>query len=677
MAKTPASNSDDKLGKMSVEELEAEVRHHNQLYWDKNSPEISDYDYDRLVNRLKAVAPDSPVLEEMGPTAAAALPEVRHEVPMLSLDKCYADADLESWTEKFEGDVLVMPKMDGIAASLRFDDKGRLQLAATRGNGQVGEDFTANARTIADIPGKLAGGKSGEGRREAPKALEVRGEVYMRLSVFAAYREQFSNPRNLAAGAIKHKDSQRCRDYKLSFGAYDLVGADLPTEKEKFARLAELGFSPVTAELVKRSEVHEAYQRFAARRADLDFEIDGVVFKADTVAEQKRLGATAHHPRYAMAYKFQGDSGQSVLRHVEWSVARSGAITPVAHIDPVTLSGASVSRASLHNVGFLTKLGLLHQPYGAKLVVTRRGGVIPHVEFVAEPAPKAKKSDPTIELPTECPSCGGPVRQQKDFIYCAKPESCRAAVISALSHYCAAFDILGFGEKLLCQAYDAGLLRSPVDLYLLTEEKLLGLERVGPKLATKLIKEVNDRREVRLSVFLRALGIDDLGRHVSDILEERYGDLGKIRRVTVEELAGIHSIGTEISKNVVKGLKDKAPLIADLLKHVKLVVEKKAAAGGEGAAAGTAGGRLAGQSFVFTGTLTVYDRKTAQKKVAALGGETPDGVSKTLTYLVVGAEERKSSKIVKAEKLVAEGHPLKIISEQDFLKMIGEKTLID
>ena len=684
--------SDERLKEMSAPELEAELRHHNHLYWDLNQPEIADYDYDRLVNRLRAVRPDSPVLEEMGPTeAAAALPEVRHEAPMLSLDKCYADAELESWAEKLEGEVLVMPKMDGIAASLRYDEKGRLQLAATRGNGQVGEDFTANARTIGDIPGKIAtaegpgpsGADRGRGQLSllkphggddiaatARRGIEVRGEVYMRLSVFGGYAEQFSNPRNLAAGAIKHKDSQRCRDYKLSFAAYDLLGTELSSEEEKMGRLTKLGFHPVTWELARRAELRAAYERFAARRSELDFEIDGVVFKANLVAEQRRLGSTAHHPRYAMAYKFQGDSGQSVLRLVEWSVARSGAITPVAHIDPVTLSGAQVSRASLHHPGFLSKLGLLHQPYGAKLVVTRRGGVIPKVEFVAEPAPAATEGAETIELPTVCPSCGGPVRPQNDFLYCAKPESCRAATISSLAHYCAALDILGFGEKLLAQAYDAGVLRTPVDLYLLTEEKLLGLERVGPKLAAKLIKEVDDRRRVRLATFLRALGIDELGRHVSELLEERYGELPRIRRLTVDELSGIHTIGGEIAKNVVKGLREKAPLIDSLLEQVTLEVEKPAAV------AGAAGGEapLAGQSFVFTGTLTAFDRKSAQKRVLALGGEAPDGVTKTLSYLVVGAEERKSSKIVKAEKLIAAGATLKIISEQDFLTMIGDQA---
>ncbi len=659
---TTSKYPDEKLRKMSAEELEAAVRHHNQLYWDKAKPEISDYEYDRLVNRLRELRPDSAVLDDLGPSAEPGA-EVVHERPMLSLDKCYSDEDLLSWAEKFEGEVLVMPKMDGIACSLRYE-QGRLKLAATRGSGTVGEDLTANARTIADIPQKLKGAA----------ALEVRGEIYMRLSVFAGFSGEFSNPRNLAAGAVKHKDPARCRDYKLSFAAYDLLSPEIETEEQKMTRLKSLGFAPVDYELVNKKKLREAYELFAGKRSSLDYEIDGVVFKANRLDEQQRLGATAHHPRYAMAYKFQGDSGTTTLSAVEWSVARSGAITPVALIEPVTLSGAEVRRASLHNAGYLVKLDLLGQPPGAKLVVTRRGGVIPHVEFVAEPAPAGAKGA-KIAFPTTCPSCGGAVRKEKDFLYCAKPESCRSAVISAVSHYCASLDILGFGDKLLASAYDAGLLKSPADLYALGEEKLLTLERVGPKLAAKLVKEVEEKSAgIPLSVFLRSLGIDDLGRHVGEILEERYGTLEKVKRVTVEELEAIHSIGSEIAKNVVAGLKARAKLIEALLEHV--TIRGAGAAKAAKAAAAAGGGALTGKSVVFTGTLLSSDRKTAQKKVVAAGGETPSGVTKTLSYLVIGdgsPEERKSSKAQKAEKYIAEGAALQIISESEFLALCGEK----
>lgn len=652
--------SEQELHGMGVEQLEAEVRHHNRLYWDLNQPEISDYDYDRLVRRLQELAPDSPVLSAMGPSDVGRIgAAVTHSSPMLSLDKCYADEDLHAWAAKFEGDVVVTPKMDGIAASLRFDERGVLVLAATRGSGTAGDDITANARTIADIPSRIPEG-----------GVEVRGEIYMRLSVFGRFADQFSNPRNLAAGAIKHKDPQRCRDYALSFAAYDLLGTGLGTEKEKLARLVELGFPPVEQLVVGKDELRRGYEYFAGARDKLDFEIDGVVFKANLVREQERLGATAHHPRYGIAYKFQGDSAGTTLRHVEWSVARSGVITPVAHVEPVTLSGAEVSRVSLHNAGYLHKLELFGEPPGAQVMVTRRGGVIPHVEFVVQHADPAAVPDDAerIVFPESCPSCGGPVIQEGDFLYCKDPTSCRAARIGAVAHYCTVLDIQGFGDKLLAQAYDEGLLRSPVDLYTLGVEALTRLERVGKKLAGNLVAQVDDHRQVELAAFLRALGIEELGKHVSAILAEQFGTLERVRKVTVEELAAIHTIGPIIAEKVVAGLAERAELIDRLLDHVKVLRADEAPAVGEA-------GPLAGKSFVFTGKLLAFDRKQGQKKVQALGGETPSGVTKQLSFLVVGdgAEARESSKLKTAKKYVAEGAPLQIIGEKAFLAMIGEE----
>ncbi len=661
----PSSFSVEQLETMSVEELEHAVKHHNQRYWDQAQPEISDYDYDQLVLQLKRVHPASLVLEEMGPSEAPdAGSAVTHQTPMLSLDKCYTAEELNSWAAKFEGDVMVTPKMDGIAASLRYDPSGRLQQAATRGNGFEGDDITRNVRTIMDLPDTLAQDHLPQGfLPQGP--LEVRGEIYMKLSIFSGFADQFSNPRNLTAGAIKHKDPARCRAYKLSFAAYDLQGAELATEQEKLDLLVSMGFSPMTYRVSHRHGLQAAYEHFAALRDDLDFEIDGVVFKTNSVREQRRLGVTAHHPRFGMAYKFQGDSGTTTLNRVDWSVARSGVITPVAHIEPVVLSGATVSRASLHNAGFLNKLGLRGRPSGAKVVVTRRGGVIPKVEFVSEPALE-NKAGVIIDFPATCPSCGGKVIEQGDFLYCANPQSCRDALIAAIAHFCGVLDLLGFGDKLLHQAYDRELLKSPADLYTLTTGSLQRLERVGSKLATKLIREVDEHRTVTLATFLRALGIDELGRHVSRILADNYQTLERVQQVSEAELAAIHTIGTEIASSVVAGLREQEPLITALLAHLTI----------EGPGEGDAppqGGPLTGMSFVFTGTLIHDDRKSAQKKVKALGGATPDGVTKTLTYLVVGdgAEKRKSSKQSKAEKYIAAGAPLKIIRESDFLKLIG------
>ena len=646
--------SDQRLKQMTVEQLEDELRRHNHLYWDLNQPELADTEYDRLVSRLQAVAPDSPVLQQMGPSAEGRLGEgVTHTTPMLSLDKCYGDEDLMSWAAKFEGDVVVTPKMDGIAASIRYDAAGRLALAATRGSGTEGDDITVNVKTIKDVPHQVETG-----------GVEVRGEIYMKLSVFAHLSDKYANPRNLAAGAIKQKDSARCRDYNLSFAAYDLLGDDtVKTEQEKLDRLVQMGYAPVEYLLKGKDDLPDGYTHYSRVRDELDFEIDGVVFKTNDLDEQERLGSTAHHPRYGMAYKFQGDQTQTALNSVEWSVARSGAITPVAIIEPVFLSGATVSRASLHHAGFLEKLDLLGRKTGARVMVTRRGGVIPKVEEVVQHSEDGE----VIGLPDACPSCGGPVRRDRDFLYCENPDQCRHATIGGLAHFCKVVDIQGFGEKLLTNAHDEGLLRSLVDLYTLRAEDLLGLERVGQILADKLVADVQAHRTMELAVFLRALGIDELGPHVSGILQESYGTIDAVRTVTAEELAGIHTIGEIIADKVVAGLAKNAELVDQLLEHVTLELPRQAAPGGEA-------GALSGKSFVFTGKMLHLDRKSAQARVKALGGAAPGGVTKTLSYLVIGdgAGDRKSSKQKKAEKYAAEGSEIQVITESDFLKMAPE-----
>lgn len=652
------------LDTLDVDALAALVKYHNHRYWDLADPEISDYDFDRLVNALKAKAPEHPVLGHMGPSAPAAPgSEVRHKHPMLSLDKCYSDEELSSWATSFLGPVVMMPKFDGIACALHYNKRGELVLAATRGDGVTGDDITANAREIADIPKKIA----------TTVAVEVRGEIYQRLSVFAKFKaEGMANPRNLAAGAIKQKDPKKSAAYNLSFAAYDLLGTDHTTHSAELDALVAMGFAPIDWELVPKDRMAEAYQRMAARRPSLDYEIDGVVFKVDSIAEQERLGATAHHPRYAIAYKFQGDSGVSVLRMVEWSVARTGAITPVAIVDPVSLSGVTVTRASLHHPGFITKLGLT---VGAEVLMMRRGGVIPNVESVLKPG-----TDP-VEVPSACPACGAPVRWEKDFLYCTQPKTCKAVAIGLLAHYASAVDMLGFGDSILEQAYAKGFLRWPPDFYTLTATQLESLDRSGKKLAEKLLREVDKKRTLDLPTFLRALGLPELGKNVSKILAEKYKTLDAVLAVTEAEFSQVHGIGETIARTVVQGLRDAAPLITELRKHVKVVDAGAPAAsatsqGSPGRAADTKdtkGTALAGKSFVFTGKMATLERKAAEDLVASLGGTALDGVTKTLTYLVVGDLKKpgeKSSKEKAAEKLIAAGAPLTILSETEFLAMI-------
>jgi DNA ligase (NAD+) len=635
---------------MSASDLAREVERHDRLYWEENRPEISDELYDRLVERLKELAPDSPVLARVGGGRFAGRfgEEVVHSTPMLSLDKCYSEEDLLKWAAKFEGDVVESPKIDGSAVSIRYAESGTLALAATRGDGIRGEDITQNILHVAGVPARIERGP-----------LEVRGEVYLPLSVFRErFEEEFANPRNLAAGALRLKEVGAAGRYGLRFYAYELLGPDFDTEAEKLAELGRLGFQVVPFAVRSRAEMQSGYDAWRKRRDELEYEIDGVVYKANLVAEQKRLGFTAHHPRYAIAYKLQGDRGTTRLLEVEWSVSRTGAITPVAIIEPVVLSGATIGRALLHNWGMVRKMGLR---IGDRIEVTRRGGVIPNVEGVAEAG-----DGPAVRPPERCPSCGEPTRVEGDFVACSRPDECRAVQIDMIRYYSAVVDLEGFGEELVKQLFDRNLVRSLPDLYSLTAEKLLPLDRMGKTLAAKLVRNLGAKRRIPLATFLRALGIDQLGKTVAGVLESRFRTLERVRAVTEEELAAIHGFGEVIARSVVGGLRAKSRLIDRLLAEVQVV-------GPDEEAPRIAQGPLKGKKVVFTGKLTRLKRKEALDLVRSMGGETPDAVGKDLDYLVVGEEKEgeKSTKLQAAEKLIAGGAPIRIVSESEFLKMVG------
>jgi DNA ligase (NAD+) len=652
----------------TIAKLEAAIRHHNHLYWDKAKPEITDTEYDALVRRLKELDPGSAVLREMGPSEPSGRlgAEFRHKERMLSLEKGYSPEELLDWASTFEGDVIATPKFDGIACSLHYDAIGRLVVAATRGDGSVGDDVTVNALAIHDIPARLLltrgngdGDPEGDRDRERPSGpLEVRGEIYMRLSVFERFKaEGMANPRNLTAGAIKLKDKAKSAAYKLSFAAYDLLGSHDETQEGELLRLVRMGFPKVDYMRLAHEDILKGYEEFARLRPTLDYEIDGVVFKVNSVREQRRLGETSHHPRHSLAYKFQGDEGLSTLREVEWSVARTGAITPVAIVDPVVLSGVTVTRASLHNVGFIAKLGLT---LGATVSLVRRGGVIPNVENVVAPGSVA------VEVPAHCPSCNSPTVREKDFLFCTTPNTCRRAVIGQLAHFAATCDMLGFGDAILEQCYDRQLLREPADFYRLKADDLAKLERGGDKIAKKLVAEVDKKRTLDLPVFLRALGIAELGKHVSTILADRYPSLDAILAVTEEELAAAHGIGETIARSVVAGLRDQRERIDALRQYVTIAVPKHEAEG--------ASRPLSGKSFVFTGKLQTLSRSEAEQRVRALGAGVLSAVNASLTYLVLGREKdgAKSTKQKAAEKLVAQGAPIQVLSEEELVALLGK-----
>lgn len=666
----------DRLPSLGVDELEQLVRHHNAQYWDEHAPEIDDPAFDMLLEALRAQAPTSPVLDELGESRdganektkkgsrSAGFGDVVHVRPMLSLDKCYDDDNLLKWGDSFKGAVVVTPKIDGLACSLRYDKNGKLKIAGTRGDGKTGDNIIQNVKGIKDIPHALKNAPA-TATTNTDAGLEIRGEVYMRLSRFnSTYKGDKSNPRNLAAGALKTKDPAESAAYGLSFFAYDLLGSEVKSEKEKHAALKEMGFPVMPLEVVEdHKALPDVFRRFVDVCKGMDVETDGVVMKADLLSEQDRLGATAHHPRYALAYKFQGESAQTVVTAIEWGVARTGTVNPVAIIEPIFVSGVTVTRVSLHNPGYAKKLGI---GVGARVEVVRRGGVIPHIERVLSP--------PTtpIELPTEWPVVGGTTHlvADGDFLMLAEPEKNVDVVVSRVAHFCKVIDATGFGEKRLMQLVEKGLVTSPADLFKLDKKTLSGLDRMGDISAQNLLDEMNARRKLTLPVFLTALGMDDTGPTVAETLAETFHTLPALRAVEEKELATIHGIGGTTAASIVAGLQKSAAIIDALLEQVSIVEKPKVE---------DSGSPLFGKSVVFTGSMAKMDRKTAQKKVQQKGGKTPSGVSADLDFLVIGDEGsallsggEKSTKHKAADKLIAKGSKVQIISETDFIVMLGE-----
>jgi DNA ligase (NAD+) len=675
----PGTQESIELLKLSPEQLESLVRYHNQRYWDQDSPEIPDQVYDQLVERLRDLYPLSPVLAELsGPAAGATraptvatedlrkLPtgaKLEHVHPMLSLDKCYSEAELTNWFSRFTGDAVASHKIDGVAVSIRYDEHGQLLVASTRGNGRVGDVITNNIRQVLNVPHSIGFGP-----------VEVRGEACMPLSTFNdRYAEQSANPRNLTAGALKQKNPDKTGDYGIVFHAYDILGADLPSELAKRDLLTRAGFNPAPTIPVPRDAAQQAFEQLAEQRPTLDFETDGIVFKVEDVNQHATLGLTSHHPRYAIAYKYQGESGESTLVDILWSVSRTGAINPVALIEPVSLSGVTVTRVSLHNLGIIERLASApltddsRHTYalssGARVYVTRRGGVIPHIESIITPGTGG------LALPVECPSCGGPAERREDFLFATHAPGCGKQGRRQLLHFLSVTDIQGIGPKLMEQLFDQNLVREPADLFTLTADSLIGLERMGRKSAENIVNAIQARRRLPWTTFLAALGISDIGPQVARSLAARYPDFATLRDATIEDLQLVDGVGPLVADKLRRGLDDQRDLIDHLLNHLEpLALEDSPASDGP----------LAGQAFVFTGTMASMGRKEAQALVKQAGGTTPDSVTAATSFLVLGDEDftafqagRLTSKMKAAQKLIDKGSALRVISETEFLSLVS------
>jgi DNA ligase (NAD+) len=698
---------------LRADELRDLIEYHNERYHALDAPEIPDADFDALVRELRQLEADHPELATAdsptrtvgAPPTAGLFTEVRHRVPMMSLDNAFDEVELEAWADRLRRqlpdldltalDFCCEPKVDGVAMSLTYVD-GRLTQAATRGDGVTGEDVTANVATVRDVPHRLdpAAGPY-------PHHLEVRGEIYMPTAAFAAFNERaaaqgtkaFVNPRNSAAGSLRQKDPSITATRPLAFWAYQIGEVDgVPPEdagpgsgaggsatwpparqSETLAVLARAGL-PVSPDAGRVTGVEAAFARcreLAERRHDLPYEIDGVVVKVDDLALHDRLGATSRAPRWAIAFKFPPEERTTRLQRIEVSIGRTGRATPFAVLEPVFVGGSTVSLATLHNEDQVRAKDV--RP-GDLVVVRKAGDVIPEVVGPVLGGPAAggaaapKRRRPRWRFPTECPSCGTPLvrLEGESDTYCTNID-CPAQRVQRIVHFASrsAMDIEGLGEERVFQLVGEGLVADPADLYGLAPERLAGLERMGQLSAANLVQAVEASKARPLSRLLVGLGIRHLGPAGARALARAAGSVATLLEAPTEALAAVEGIGPVIADSVVAFLGNPANRgVLDRLAAAGVnETEPGAGAGGFGPAAG--GGQpgpavvgqgsgqpqtLVGRSVVVTGTLPGFTREEAEEAIVARGGKSPGSVSKK-TFAVVVGDGPGAAKTAKAEAL--------------------------
>jgi DNA ligase (NAD+) len=660
-----------------VRDLRQQIDHHNYRYHVLDDPEVSDAEYDRLMRELKAleeqhpdlVTPESPT-QRVGATPVSELQEVVHTRPMLSLDNAFADEDVVAFDrrvrERLENveqvEYSAEPKLDGLAISFRYES-GRLVQAATRGDGLRGEDVTHNVRTIKAVPTVLRG--------SAPKLLEVRGEVFMLIAGFKAMNERalergertFVNPRNAAAGSIRQLDPRLAADRPFDvffYGVGETDGWKLPAKhSEALQQLREWGLktSPLIKVVQGAEGCLEYYRDIGAKRASLAYEIDGVVYKVNRFVQQRELGFVARAPRWAIAHKFPAHEENTVVKGVEFQVGRTGALTPVARLEPVFVGGVTVSNATLHNMDEVRRKDVR---IGDTVVIRRAGDVIPEVvKVIVERRPKNAAE---VQLPKKCPVCGSDVEREEGeaVARCTGGLFCAAQRKEALRHFAGrrAIDIDGLGSKLIDQLVEADKVHSPADLYELTAEDYAGLDRMGEKSAANLVEALERSKQTTLARFLFALGIRDVGEATAAALANHFGSLEPLQEASEEGIQEVPDIGPVVAAHVHTFFKQKhnRDVIAALRKvGVTWKDQQRKTSAAEGP--------LAGKTFVLTGSLDSMSRDEASDRIVALGGKVAGSVSKKTSYVVAGAEA--GSKLTKAQELGVE-----VLDEKAFLKLI-------
>lgn len=659
-----------------ADKLRREIRHNEYLYYVLDAPEITDAEYDRMMVRLRelearypdSIPADSPT-QRVGGRASSQFTEVRHLEPLLSLGNVFSAEELRAFDERVRSglpagskvEYVMEPKIDGLACSLIYEN-GKLVRAATRGDGVVGENVTANVRTIRSIPLTL---KVPEGEA-VPELLDVRGEVYMPRQAFMRLNEQraergeseFANPRNAAAGSLRQLDPQVTASRSLSFFAYYLVGEGAqPKHSESLALLVRYGFK-VSENYKVVENIDEAIKYigdFNELRQGLSYDTDGAVIKVNDVYQQRILGATGKDPRWATAYKYPPEQAETTLEDIDWRVGRTGVLTPTAVLTPVKLSGSVISRATLHNEDFIRAKDIR---IGDRVVINKAGEIIPEVLRVV--AEKRTGDEKEVEIPSVCPECGWRVERQGEeaAIRCTNPH-CPALGREGLIHFVSrdAMNIDGCGPSVINALLDAGLVRDAADLYSLRKDDLLKLERMGEKSADNLLAALAESKKNELDKLLFALGIRHVGAKVARILATEFGSMEKLQQAQPEELAQIRDIGDKIAESAVTWLN--VPANIDL-------VERLAAAGLTMTftpPASQEDNPFFGKTLVFTGTMPTLGRAEAKTMAQDVGAKVSGSVSKKTDYVIAGAEA--GSKLEKAQQL-----GVTVIDEAEFLRLL-------
>jgi len=660
-----------------VEKLRREIERHLRLYHVEDSPEIPDAEYDALFHELvrleeehpELATPDSPT-QRVGAKPAEGFAEVRHRVPMLSLANAFDDDDVANFDRRCrEGldreavEYACELKFDGLAVTLAYAD-GLFVQGATRGDGAVGEDVTNNLKTIHAIPLRLEG-------KKPPRLLEVRGEVLMLRKDFEAVNKRaleagektFVNPRNAAAGGLRQLDPRLTAKRKLSFFAYGLGAVEgwsvPPTHSKLLDALGAMGF-PVSKErrVAKGAEgLLKFYRDMGAKRPQLAYDIDGVVYKVNSFADQNHLGYVSRAPRFAVAHKYPAEEATTELVEIDFQVGRTGAITPVARLKPVFVGGTTVTNATLHNEDEIRRKDIWK---GDTVVVRRAGDVIPEVARVQKKGPR----DTEFRMPKKCPVCGSAVARSEDeaVARCTGGLFCPAQRKQSLLHFAGrrAMDIEGLGDKLVDQLVDGGVVRTPADLYKLGVAKLAALERMAEKSAANVHAAIEKSKDTTLGRFVYALGIRNVGEVTAKDLASHFGAIDRIMDADAEQLEEVPDVGPVVAESIAAFFRER---------HNREVVEQLRAAGvhwPEGARAKkAASGPFAGKIVVLTGTLGSMGRDDAKERIEAAGGKVTGSVSKKTDYVVAGSEA--GSKLDRATEL-----GIRVLDENEFLKLLEE-----